>query len=72
MPLEPCTWINTHQLCAQLPISRVTLHRWRRRGLLREGQHWVRKNPCRPHSDQLWQLERCAELLRRTRLQLRR
>ena len=69
---QPITWLSTPELCTHLGVSRSSLRRWSQSGVLREGQHWVRKNPCRPRSDQLWQLERCAEQLRRTRPQLRR
>jgi hypothetical protein len=61
------TWLSTPQLCAQLDVSRSSLRRWCRIGLLREGQHWVRLNPCCPRSDQLWQPERCREQINRQR-----
>ncbi|NDD70361.1 MAG: DNA-binding protein, partial [Synechococcaceae bacterium WB9_4xC_028] len=39
------SWLTTPELCSQLGISRSTLRRWCRRGVLREGQHWIRMNP---------------------------
>jgi hypothetical protein len=35
-------WVRTHQLCAQLGISRATLYRQRMAGLLLPGQHFRR------------------------------
>ncbi len=61
------TWLDTSTLCKQLGISRSTLGRWRRRGLLRPGQHWARKNPAAPRSDLLWHRPRCGALLASTR-----
>jgi hypothetical protein len=60
-------WLETSVLCRSLAISRSTLDRWRRRGLLRPGQHWARKNPAAPRSDLLWHHPRCAALLASTR-----
>ncbi len=53
-------WLETPALCSALAISRSTLGRWRRRGLLIAGHHWVRKNPVCPRSDLLWHHERCS------------
>ena len=61
---QSCAWLETADLCRNLAISRSTLGRWRRRELLRQGQHWVRKNPAAPRSDLLWNRERCSALLR--------
>lgn len=68
--LEPCPessgytdWLDTPALCSALAISRSTLGRWRRRGLLIAGRHWVRKNPACPRSDLLWHQGRCSALL---------
>jgi hypothetical protein len=58
----PC-WLETPDICSALAISRSTLGRWRRRGLLIEGHHWVRKNPAAPHSDLIWHHGRCSALL---------
>ena len=60
-------WASTSECCATLGVSRSSLRRWRQSGLLREGQHWVRMNPCCPRSDQLWSIERCALQLNRRR-----
>ena len=57
------TWVETSALCRSLSISRSTLGRWRRRGLFRLGQHWVKKNPAAPRSDLLWHRQRCSALL---------
>jgi hypothetical protein len=56
-------WLETPAICSALGISRSTLGRWRRRGLLIPGHHWVRKNPAAPHSDLLWHRGRCSALL---------
>jgi hypothetical protein len=55
-------WLETPVLCQELAISRSTLSRWRHRGLLRAGHHWVRKNPACPRSDLLWHRQRCLTL----------
>ena len=56
---QACEWLETADLCRSLAVSRSTLGRWRRRELLRQGQHWVRKNPAAPRSDLLWHSQRC-------------
>jgi hypothetical protein len=47
---EPASsdWLDTPALCRALAVSRSTLTRWRRRGLLAPGHHCVRKNPACP------------------------
>ena len=67
MEKQQLTWLSTPELCSHLGVSRSSLRRWSQSGVLREGQHWVRMNPCCPRSDQLWQPERCAEQLNRQR-----
>ena len=62
-----CEWLETAELCRSLAVSRSTLGRWRRRELLRQGQHWVRKNPAASRSDLLWHRQRCSALLRGNR-----
>jgi hypothetical protein len=59
-------WLDTPALCQALAVSRSTLTRWRRRGLLAPGHHWVRKNPVCPRSDLLWHRHRhrCSAALR--------
>ena len=57
-------WLDTPALCQALAVSRSTLTRWRRRGLLTSGHHWVRKNPACHRSDLLWHRHRCSALLR--------
>ena len=64
---QPATWMDTPSICRSLSISRSTLGRWRRRKLLRHGEHWVKKNPAAPRSDLLWHRQRCAALLAGTR-----
>ncbi len=64
MKARPSDWLDTPALCQELRISRSTLSRWRSRGLLCSGQHWVRKNPTCPRSDLLWHRRRCTALLR--------
>jgi hypothetical protein len=39
--MTPTAWRTTEELCQELAISRSTLSRWRTRGLLRAGYHWV-------------------------------
>jgi hypothetical protein len=56
-------WLTTSELCAALAISRSKLCRWQQRKVLRQGLHWVRKNPTAVRSDQLWSLEMCRSLL---------
>jgi hypothetical protein len=56
-------WLTTSELCAALAISRSKLCRWQQRKVLRQGLHWVRKNPTAIRSDQLWSLEACRSLL---------
>ena len=56
-------WLTTSELCAALAISRSKLCRWQQRKVLRQGLHWVRKNPTAVRSDQLWSLEACRSLL---------
>ena len=60
-------WLSTAQLCRDLAVSRSTLCRWQQRKVLRQGVHWVRKNPTAVHSDQLWCLEACQALLQKHR-----
>jgi hypothetical protein len=60
-------WVNTPSICRSLSISRSTLGRWRRRKLLRHGEHWVKKNPAAPRSDLIWHRQRCSALLACTR-----
>ena len=57
-------WLTTSELCAALAISRSKLCRWQQRKVLRQGLHWVRKNPTAVRSDQLWSLEACRSLLK--------
>ena len=64
---QGAAWVDTPALCRSLSISRSTLGRWRRRGLFRLGQHWVKKNPAAPRSDLLWHRQCCSALLMRTR-----
>ena len=59
----PSCWLETPALCSALGISRSTLGRWRRRGLLIPGHHSVRKNPAPPHSDLLWHQDRYSAFL---------
>jgi hypothetical protein len=61
-------WLTTSELCAALAISRSKLCRMKQRKVLRQGLHWVRKNPTAARSDQLWSLEGCRSLLAKQRL----
>jgi hypothetical protein len=56
-------WLDTPALCQALAISRSSLSRWRARGLLTPGHHWVRKNPACSRSDLLWYLQLCLAAL---------
>jgi predicted site-specific integrase-resolvase len=58
-------WLNTSELCRELSISRSTLCRWQKRKLLRQGVHWVRKNPAASRSAQLWSRQACLALRRK-------
>jgi hypothetical protein len=49
---------------SQAFVSRSTLTRWRRRGLLAPGHHWLRKNPTCSRSRLLWHRHRCSAGLR--------
>ena len=60
-------WLTTSELCAVLAISRSKLCRWQQRQVLRQGVHWVRKNPAAVRSDQLWSLPMCRPLLEKHR-----
>jgi hypothetical protein len=62
-PAEESLWLETAALCQRLTISRSTLCRWRQRRVLRQGVHWVRKNPAAPRSDHLWHLDHCKEVI---------
>jgi hypothetical protein len=63
---QGAAWVETPALCRSLAISRSTLGRWRRRELLRQGHHWVKKNPAAPRSDLLRHQPRCSALLAST------
>ena len=67
LDVQGSAWVDNPALCRSLSISCSTLGRWRRRELLRHGQHWVKKNPAVPRSDLLWHRQRCSALLMRTR-----
>ena len=58
---KSCTWLTTGEICHALSVSRSKLCRWQQRRVLRQGVHWVRKNPNAPQSNQLWNLERCTQ-----------
>ena len=60
-------WLTTSELCAALAISRSKLCRWQQRQVLRQGVHWVRKNPTAARSDLLWSLQMCRPLLEKHR-----
>ena len=70
MANKRCTWLTTVELCHALSVSRSKLCRWQQRRVLRQGVHWVRKNPNAPQSNQLWNLERCTQTLRGSGLPL--
>ena len=67
LDVQGSAWVDNPALCCSLSISRSNLGRWRRRGLLHHGHHWVKKNPAVPRSDLLWHRQRCSALLMRTR-----
>jgi hypothetical protein len=56
-------WLTTSELCTALSISRSKLCRLQQRKVLRQGLHWVRKNPTAIRSDQLWSLAACRSVL---------
>jgi hypothetical protein len=63
MSASPNAWLTTSDLCTALAISRSKLCRWQQRKVLRQGVHWVRKNPTAARSDLLWSLQMCRSLL---------
>ena len=67
MSESPNVWLSTSDLCTALAISRSKLCRWQQRQVLRQGVHWVRKNPTAVRSDQLWSLPMCRPLLEKQR-----
>jgi hypothetical protein len=65
-PRSPaCLWITTGEASAHLGISRKTLFRLKKRGILKQQRHWARKNPASPSSDLLWHVQRCEMALGR-------
>lgn len=66
VPRSPaCLWISTGEASAHLGISRKTLFRLKKRGILKQQRHWARKNPTSPSSDLLWHVQRCEMALGR-------
>jgi hypothetical protein len=65
-PRSPaCLWFSTGEASAHLGISRKTLFRLKKRGILKQQRHWARKNPASPSSDLLWHVQRCEMALGR-------
>jgi hypothetical protein len=65
-PRSPaCLWISTGEASAHLGISRKTLFRLKKAGILKQQRHWARKNPASPCSDLLWHVQRCEMALGR-------
>ena len=65
-PRSPaCLWISTGEASAHLGISRKTLFRLKKGGILKQQRHWARKNPASPSSDLLWHVQRCEMALGR-------
>ena len=62
---EPVMWIPTAEASVLLGISRKTLFRLKKQGVLKQEHHWSRKNPTRRCSDLLWHLQRCQLALGR-------
>jgi hypothetical protein len=58
-------WLPTAEASLQLGISRKTLFRLKKQGVLKQEHHWSRKNPTRRCSDLLWHLQRCQLALGR-------
>jgi|694.fasta_scaffold114927_2 hypothetical protein len=64
-PEVPLLWIPTAEASVRLGISRKTLFRLKKQGVLKQEHHWSRKNPTRRCSDLLWHLQRCQLALGR-------
>ncbi|MFM8661892.1 MAG: hypothetical protein ACKOCI_11245 [Cyanobium sp.] len=58
-------WLPTAEASLQLGISRKTLFRLKKQGVLKQEHQWSRKNPTRRCSDLLWHLQRCQLALGR-------
>jgi hypothetical protein len=58
-------WVPTAQASLLLGISRKTLFRLKKEGILKPERHWARKNPSRRCSDLLWHIQRCQLALGR-------
>ena len=58
----PCPWAVQRDAAARLGISERTLHSWRAAGLLKPGEHYLRKFP-NPNSPLLYHLERCEQTM---------
>lgn len=66
VPRSPaCLWISTGEASAHLGISRKTLFRLKKRGILKQQRHWARKNLASRCSDLLWHVQRCEMALGR-------
>lgn len=61
----PSLWVETRQMADHLGISTKTLLRLRVLGLLKEGQHWAKKNPLSSRGIFVWHLQRCEMRLNR-------
>jgi len=64
-PEPALLWIPTAQASIQLGISRKTLFRLKKQGILKQQHHWSRKNPASRCSDLLWHIQRCQLALGR-------
>ena len=51
-------WVDTKAIVAHLGISRAKMFDMKKRGFLKQGHHWTRKDPSRAKSDLLWHMDR--------------
>ncbi|WP_222929767.1 hypothetical protein [Synechococcus sp. SYN20] len=51
-------WVESRPLCEIVGFSYTTLHRLKGEGYWTEGRHYRRKNPTRPKSELLWNVDR--------------
>ena len=55
------SWIPTKEMAELLDLHRITLLRIRKTDYLREGFHYVKKNPVSPRGDFVWHPHRTME-----------
>ena len=61
--MSPTTWLPQEDLLAHLRISRRQIHLMRREGILKAGDHFIRKG-LGPRGSLLFDLAACEQALR--------